>query len=228
LLRATAGVTKRANSAIPPDDSVRQRSGLPTVVDFYRDRGLPVTVQLPAAAEFAGLDFSLEQRGYRVVDPTLVLSRPVTTGRSVGLPPVRLPSGAAVMVCDTLTPEWFRLWWSVDGRGGDTAARAAQRILSATPSRYVAVLSDGVTCGVARLTATPGFGALACVAVAAEARERGFGRLLLDTALAETAGLGLGALQLQVVSANPAAAWYQRAGFRPESGYHYRVQPGAA
>jgi ribosomal protein S18 acetylase RimI-like enzyme len=107
--------------------------------------------------------------------------------------------------------------------GADVAAQAAQRILSATQSRYLAVIAEGETHGVARLTATPRFGAVTCVAVTAGYPERGFGRLLVDPAHAETSRLGLDAMQLQVISANLAVAWYERAGFTPVSGYHYRV-----
>ncbi|MGO4691685.1 GNAT family N-acetyltransferase [Glaciibacter sp. 2TAF33] len=226
-------MTKRANSALPPGDAGRQESGLPAMADFYRQRGLPAIVQVPDGPGFERLDSELARRGYLPADPTLVLRRPVPTsraGRRRGPRPeaMRPGPGTQVTVSDAPAPAWFRTWWSVDGRGGDDAARTASRILSATRSRYLSVVTDGVTVGVARLTPTPGFGALACVAVAAEARQRGVGRLLLDTALAEAARLGLGSLQLQVIAANPAAAWYQRAGFSRLSGYHYRVQPAAA
>jgi ribosomal protein S18 acetylase RimI-like enzyme len=228
-------VTKRANSALPPLDTRRQESGLAAAIEFYRRRRLPVMVQLPEAAEFTRLDLELEKRGYRVADPTLVLEKRFESAAPREACPGdpdrnhRADVSVAVTVSNTVEPEWFGLWWSVDGRSGDAAARAAQAILTATPSRYLAVRgssADGnAILGVARLTPTPRFGALACVAVSAGQRERGLGRLLLDAAATETRRLGLDALQLQVIAANPAIGWYERAGFRRVSGYHYRVEP---
>jgi GNAT superfamily N-acetyltransferase len=228
-----------------------------------------VIIQVPDGPEYSRLDFALAQRGYRVADPSLILERQIHAA-SAKRPARRDPDpahgrahgsahGVRVTIVDALEPDWFRLWWSVDGRGGVASAQAAQQILTATPSRYLALrtIAEGgadhdstetgtesitatgaatgipaatgtATLGVARLTTTARFGALSCVAVAAGHRKRGFGRLLLDAAAAETARLGLGALQLQVVSANPAVDWYERAGFRRVSGYHYRVEAARA
>lgn len=266
-------MTKRANSALPPADARQQEAGLAAAIDFYRGRELPVIIQVPDGPEYSRLDFALAQRGYRVADPSLILERQIHAA-SAKRPARRDPDpahgpahgsahGVSVTIVDALEPNWFRLWWSVDGRGGVASAQAAQQILTATPSRYLAlrtiaeggadhdstatgtesITATGVstgtatgastgtgtaTLGVARLTTTARFGALSCVAVAAGQRKRGFGRLLLDAAAAETARLGLGALQLQVVSANPAVDWYERAGFRRVSGYHYRVEAARA
>jgi GNAT superfamily N-acetyltransferase len=260
-------VTKRANSALPPADARRQEAGLAAAIDFYRRRQLPVTVQLPNGPEYSRLDVALAERGFRVVDPTLILERRIHAA-SVERPAHRDPDpapdpapgsarrsahGVSVTIVDAPEPDWFRLWWSVDGRGGVASAHAAQHILTATPSRYLALRAmaeggvdhDGTRTGtgsttemsavtgtailgVARLSATARFVALSCVAVAAGQRKRGYGRLLLDAATAETARLGLGVLQLQVTSANPAVDWYERAGFRRVSGYHYRVEAARA
>jgi GNAT superfamily N-acetyltransferase len=74
------GCTKRANSVYaqggePGDLETR----IERCEEVYRSRGLPVVFKLTPASRPEGLDMALEQRGYRVVDPTSVqLSRAAT------------------------------------------------------------------------------------------------------------------------------------------------------
>lgn len=76
FLRAGGGVTSRANSAVPLDISA-QIGGLPAVVDWYRERGLPPWLALPERL--------LPIRGPGV-KPTRVMVCPVAT-------PGPVPSG---------------------------------------------------------------------------------------------------------------------------------------
>lgn len=76
-LPVRGGGHKRANSVLP----LGPRADLAAAVDeaerFYDSLGLPVVFSMGAEAA-EGLDAELAARGYRVVDPTLIMTRPLS------------------------------------------------------------------------------------------------------------------------------------------------------
>ncbi|GAA3423136.1 GNAT family N-acetyltransferase [Streptosporangium nondiastaticum] len=72
LLRHSPGVTRRrSNSALPPPAPVRS---IEPVERFYRDRGVPVRVQISPAEHHRELDVRLAGLGYRVESGVAVLT----------------------------------------------------------------------------------------------------------------------------------------------------------
>ncbi|NWF96213.1 MAG: GNAT family N-acetyltransferase [Candidatus Thorarchaeota archaeon] len=67
LLRATRGVTRRANSVLPVEDPNTENldDALSQVREFYMHRGLPVYFQMTEASKPDGLDSFLSERGLK-------------------------------------------------------------------------------------------------------------------------------------------------------------------
>lgn len=216
LLRYAAGVTKRANSVFPAGEPADLGAAITAAERFYRDRGLAPAFSLddggPGTAE---LDTELAARGYTIVDPTLIMTRPLDGTWAPPACPVRLE--------DAPSAEWMRRWWEVDGRGGPDDLAVAERILRGVPSVYARV-GDGIPDGVGRLTVTGDWAGIYCMAVNSARRREGLGRAIVAALLDAARDAGARDAYLTVVAANmPARALYDGMGFAVSGGYHYRV-----
>ncbi|WP_049573012.1 GNAT family N-acetyltransferase [Nonomuraea sp. SBT364] len=206
ILRHAGGVTKRANSVLPLGSPPDLGAAIEAAEAFYAGLGQACAFSIGPGAT-PGLDAELESRGYALVDPTVVMSGPVT-----GAPahPVRVE--------DRPWDGWARTWWQVDGRYGD-GLREAGRILTGVPARYAAVEEDGVPVAVGRGVPQGDTVGIYCMATLPSARRRGLARSVLR-ALA-----GGGHAYLGVTAGNRAAqALYRSEGLTPTAGYHYRVR----
>jgi GNAT superfamily N-acetyltransferase len=172
--------------------------------------------QPPLAQVRAGqldLDGLLAELGWTIADPTLILAAAVgdkaaataPSGSTAGWP----PDG----VCRDL---WDRL--------GIGPARQAVMDRVAGPKASVTALVDGQPAGIAFAAVHGHIGMVHAMAVDPSFRRRGLARAMLAAARAWTRDRGAETLALAVTEGNaPARALYAAAGFRPASGYHYRV-----
>jgi len=217
-LRAAAGVTRRANTALPlgagalTGDALDEQ--LHAVTGFYADRSLPARVQVSDPL----LDTQLAARGWQLESPTLVLSGPLSRGES--------PVAATV----TPVPDeaWLACWWAVTGLGGERELDVARRCLAgiASPAGYASVRIDGDVVAVARGVVQEGWLGLFAMAVLPAHRRRGHGRDLLGGLGRWAATQGARAAYLQLGSGNDAGrALYTAAGFETAYSYHYRYRP---
>ncbi|MDP9887881.1 hypothetical protein J2X98_001460 [Pseudarthrobacter enclensis] len=171
ILRAAEGVTQRANSVWPRDLSGHSEQNLPALLrearSWYRSRRLPVIFQLFDTPAASALHQLLDAEGFTSQSETLVMTRRATD--------VPVPAGARPAVELSMEPsqEWLRVWWTVDGRGGEDALAVAGKILRGCPSLYaLARDDDGRRAAVGRLALPAGSnqGGLYCMATLPEAR----------------------------------------------------------
>jgi len=224
-LRATHGVTRRANSvwasSIAAGLEIEER--LERVERWYRARGLPARYQITSACEPPDLDRRLGERGYGVEAPSTVQTVELDGFRMAGQPPQILTS-----VLAEPSAEWTRLTIDhgrspsskdaylgilgrVTNRGGFALARWKGKAVAAG----VGVL-DGDWLGVFGMMTLP------------EARRRRAGTAILGALVAWAAARGAKSALLQVEKDNgPAGALYAACGFVDAYPYHYRTQvPG--
>ncbi|WP_203976555.1 GNAT family N-acetyltransferase [Planotetraspora silvatica] len=219
IYRHAGGVTKRANSVLP----LGARADLPRAVDaaegFYAGLGLPCVFSVGAQAP-PDLDRVLEGRGYRRVDPTLVMTASLAE-QAVGAVP-------DVEIHDSPSESWLRTWWQVDGGrhpdGGEVAAREwAERILGGVGAGYA---SAGAGMAVGRGVPQGDWLGIYCMAVDPGARRRGLGGSVLRALLAWGRERGASRAYLVVTMANAGArALYEGEGFGVAGNYHYRIAP---
>lgn len=225
VLRSSSGVTQRANSVWerePGDDPRRLLAALRDARLWYRARRQPLIFQVFEDPRCAPLNAVLDAEGFTRQSETLVLFR----DGGIDLP----AADVGVEISAVPSPEWLRLWWSVDGRGDETALAVARGILTGCPSLYALVRDDdGVPAAVGRLalpdTEPDGArrGGLYCMATRPDARRRGYARVVLRSLLGEGTRLGLAGYWLLVTMANTGAReLYVRAGFEAAGSYFYR------
>jgi len=232
LLRAAAGFTGRANSALPlGDPGMPLDEALTAVTQWYRDRGLPpmIVVPVPLESDPAGqeLDNHLSERNWLTrPGPAFVM---VADLPLAGLPldslyPDSLPSGRAVRV----TPEPDDAWAArYHYRGQDHLPPIARKVLaSAEEQSFVSIRSGDEVLAIARLSVAAGWAGLTAVEVNPAYRRQGLGVAITAAACREAGLRGLRNAFLQVEVDNaPARALYERLGFRYSHRYHYRVAP---
>jgi GNAT superfamily N-acetyltransferase len=207
-LRASAGVTRRANSALPLSDALP----VDAVVDFYRSRGLPPVVQVSDPRT----DAALAARGWTADVEVDVLTGPVPTG----------PSAAQVLA--EPDPSWLDAWWQVDGRGGPAELEVARRMLAriAAPAGCARVVQDGQVVAVGRGVVQEGWLGVFSMGVLPSHRRRGLGRQVLQALGTWGAERGATSAYLQVFRGNDVArTLYASAGFATAHAYHYRSLP---
>jgi ribosomal protein S18 acetylase RimI-like enzyme len=212
LRRASAGVTLRANSALPLVDTPAPLDDLLGVVeDFYDARLLPPRVQVGDPA----LDAALADRGWTASPPVDLLVGP-------------LPDDPGEAGLGPLDDAWLGCWWAVDGRGGEAELEVARGMLEQVraPVAYARVVRDGAVVGVARGVAQEAWLGVFAVAVRPEARRQGLARQLLGALWRWGEQEGTTTAYLQVRRDSPARALY--ADMRPAGSYRYRTRPAPA
>lgn len=219
VLRAAAGVTQRANSVWPREAAAEPHAALREAVQWYRKRRLPLIFQVTDTPANAGLNDHLDAQGFTRQSETLIMVRPAGAD-TLG------PAAAKVDIVDQPDEEWLDLWWSVDGRGGQSERETARTSLAGCPSLYaLARDDDGVPAAVGRLALVEGTGGIYCMATSASHRRRGYASTVLQALLFEGEARGLASTWLLVTAANQAAQQlYSRAGFEESGRYFYRQQ----
>lgn len=226
VIRFANGYTKRANSVNPLGHStlnVQEKIG--RCEQLYAGRGLPCIFRLTPFASPPGLDRALEERGYAVLDPSLVLHMDLP-GRTFDL-------AAGLELSTHPLDDWLRLFCELSGQ--PLAEHHTHRaMLALRPSgvgqpfeRLFASLAraDGaVACGVGVLEGSC-FGLFDLV-TAPQHRNQGWGTALVSAMLRWAQERGAIHAYLQVVQHNaPARRLYAKVGFEEAYPYWYRV-PG--
>ncbi len=214
LLRFAHGVSRRANSVapFPLDSDARGVDDLIKAVEiYYHDHGLPPRFQISPAAEPKGLDARLEAMGYEIETPVTI---EIASTRA-------LASSSMPVAVSTSAPEG---WWDIYKEG---FSRDASKIAEVARDQPVyAAWRDNKD-----QIAAIGFGVLGGAWLGIfgmwtrpDLRGQGIGKSVIDalsTWAVEHEAIGL---YLQVENSNDAARrLYERIGFRPAYGYHYRT-----
>lgn len=219
-LRATQGVTRRANSvftandAALPDDELEERIAEAEL--FYAARSLPTVFQISAATRNATLDRLLASRGYALNGVSEVWVRKTDA---------IAPAANEWKVERTAEPcaGWFNAAFDepLEKR------RVHEQIVRRAPSPrvFVSTIVDGVAAGCGMAVSSAGYTGIFCMATLPEHRRRGIGIALVHDLCAWAAERGDHHVFLQVMRENEAAKrLYRKAGFAWAYGYHYRVQ----
>jgi N-acetylglutamate synthase len=238
LLRAAAGFTGRANSALPVGaPGVPLPEAVTFVEDWYRRRALPPMIVVPGplqnGAAPAPLDHFLAERSW------VLRSGPafVMTAAIAEIP--RLPPDTEVQLDPEPDAAWLALYRY---RGQDLPPIARTLLMSAPWQAFGSIRQAGRPVAVGRISVAghpaaqgrpdaqgqPGepWGAITAVEVDAACRRQGLGVAITAVLAAAAASRGARQVLLQVETGNtPARALYARCGFRDSHRYHYRVAP---
>jgi len=215
-LRAAAGFTGRANSALPlGDPGLPLPEAVAAVEDWYRRRDLRPMIVLPQGAGPDPLPAYLAERSW--------LPRPgpafVMTAAIADLP----ARPADVRFSPGPNAAFLGLYRY---RGQDLPPIARTLMMSAPWQAFGTICRDGRTVACGRISVAGDLGVLTAVEVDKACRLQGLGAAITSALAAVAAGQGARRILLQVETSNaPARALYLRCGFRDSHRYHYMLAP---
>jgi N-acetylglutamate synthase len=228
-LRATGGVTRRANSVwtgaylgdLGLDERIEYAQG------WYAWRRLPATFQISACSCPPELDAELGARGYRVDAPVSIQIAPsarVAGSIAGAVTGVTVETGVTVRVERRMSAAWFEL---SAHRGRFAATAEIYRALLeriGDGARFALAEVDGRPAAVGLGVVGQGRMGIFSMLTVHEARRRGAGRAVLSALAGAALEASAPQLYLQVERNNaPARALYRAASFAEAYGYHYRV-----
>jgi N-acetylglutamate synthase len=217
LIRFAGGFTKRANSVVPLYGGRDPSAGKIEYCErLYAEQRLRTIFRMTTLDDHSGLDGALAARGYRHVEPTHVLWRPLEQ-------PPETVGGTAPQ---SLTRHaWVRRYAELAGMPAQSQALHNALLKNiCLPCIYLTLAdrNDQVGCGLG--VVDQHLLGVFDVVTAPHHRGLGHGERLLRALLAEGYRRGARHAYLQVLERNaPAERLYARIGFRPLYRYWYRV-----
>jgi GNAT superfamily N-acetyltransferase len=209
-LREGGGGGRRVSSATC--DGGWSEDQLDQAVAAMTGLGQPLQFMIRPGDE--GLDAGLAQRGYSVVDPTVIYVAPIAALAPAPDPMTAFPHWPPLAITQTL--------WAEAGIG---PARLAVMHRAAAPRAALLGRSGDRPAGVAFVALHDGTAMLHALAVPEPMRRAGVGRNLLRRAAVWAGENGAQVLGLAVTQANaPARALYASLGMKAVGQYHYRVK----
>jgi len=224
LLRAAAGFTGRANSALAAGDPGRPLPEAVAAVEaWYRRRALPPMIAVPGVllpgAPPHPVEKHLAERKWLLrPDPALVMVADVKDVTGAPLAP-----GTDFR----LDPEPDAAWLGLYRYRGEQLPPMARTLLMSAPwQAFGSIHSGGRPVAVGRISIAAGWAMITAVEVSPSARRQGLGAAITHALTAAAARQGVRRIMLQVVEDNaPARALYTRCGFTYTHRYHYRIAP---
>jgi N-acetylglutamate synthase len=214
VLRFSAGLTRRANSANPlgPVSEVDLRA----CETLYRRLGLPTIIRVLSVID-PSVDDHLAEAGYTEEGESRVLYAPIEGVEAAGDPDVRL--------LDQPTQEWFAAMAALQNHSSEQAA-TYRRIVGqlAIPAAFAALSDDGGIVALAYGALHNGLLCYESVITDRRRRRRGWGRRITKALAAWARDQGAVGVCLEVEAHNASArALYDAVGLKTELyRYHYR------
>jgi ribosomal protein S18 acetylase RimI-like enzyme len=236
ILRASGGVTRRANSVFTFRDSPKNIDWLHQIESFYKSHELPVYFHVSAASP-ADLDVKLDELGYHKEAATMVM----TAGAEEALELSNLKSGQkaegeVTSICLASTDDawldaaakgnWLSHFMRLEKFSDERAAFYSGLIERISPVKgFVQLQVNGETAAVGTAVVENGWAGLTNVVVGEQYRGQGISYKLMQALVEFSLEQGASKLYLQVTADNAIAIRsYTNLGFSPLYGYHYRCK----
>ena len=222
LLRFSAGLSRRANSANPlRPECAGIAAAVAAAEALYRARGMPTIFRVPSIADPA-LDRELTARGYASEGESCVLYG--------ALDALRAGSGAAdpaVRLGQSPDAAWLRAMARLQGHS--PAHRAIYRRIVgaiAIPARFALLTVDGLPAALAYGAIHDGILCYESVITDPGRRRQGYSRRIIASLASWARASGATGACLQVEAGNtPARTLYRGLGLAELYRYHYRREP---
>jgi len=218
-LRATDGVTRRANSVLTSAPVLTYAGWLEQVEEFYRRRQLPPRFHISDASP-DGLDALLEARGYQGEGYSMVqIARAQTVVKAVGTAPA-----SQVIESEALQEEWLEAF--IELEGAPQNRKAGYRAIDSAigpHKRYVRTLAENGDVSAVGLAVTErGWTGLFSIVTRPEYRGGGLATQLVRLIAGWSISCSAPNVYLQVMEDNLVAVrLYEKLSFTRLYGYHY-------
>jgi GNAT superfamily N-acetyltransferase len=226
LLRASSGITKRANSVFTLHDFPAESDWLERIETFYRERYLPVCFQVSDASP-AGLEEMLDQLGYEKQVPCLLMTADAENVKKLSNEYASRKKTFVTALWHLSAEErWVERFLQFESYPMERKSFYTGLLNRIEPVKGCLELQmDGVTVAVATAVAENGWAGFVNVVVREDCRGQGLGYHLMHTLAQWSQDQGANHLYLQVIADNEGAArLYKNVGFTPLYGYHYRIK----
>ena len=211
LMRASGGVTNRANSVLPLAANLEAGSltdfteKLAATQDFYQKRNLPTIFQL-ALPTWQVLYDRLSSIG------AVEKNRSNTMVTDLASAEQWIPAGFEIAQSSELSNEWLEL----------PPIPGIEKILSGCDATYLTILKNGQTIGTCRIAIAKGWSSITRVYVHKDFRGQGLGKAIVSAALQASFEQGATKAVLQVEANNAIAIGvYESLGFNFHHEYSY-------
>jgi GNAT superfamily N-acetyltransferase len=234
ILRASGGITRRANSVFTWGNFPEDSAWLQQVESFYHGHELPVYYHVSEASP-DGLDAKLDQLGYQKDAPTIVMT--AESKEVMELSQLKWEQKAKFELTSVwLTPldhgrldavakeTWLTHFMQLE-KFSDKRADFYRGLMDRiSPIKgFVQLRLNGETAAVGTAVVEKGWAGLINVVVGEQFRGQGISYRLMQTLAEWSAQQGASNLYLQVMADNETAIRsYSNLGFSPLYGYHYR------
>ena len=218
ILRATDGITRRANSVYPKSSpSLDIDDAINRVIEFYQSKNLIPRFQVTEASQPPDIDFHLARRGFEMGLRVAIMVAEVNNL-------LHQETSLKTRIYSTLTEDWVSTYQTSEGYD-DTSVKVRKEIMTRTPAPKAFVLCevDGIPAGVGFGVSEGDWVGIFGLVTHKDYRRRGVATTI-NRAIGEWAksnGAKYAYLQAEVLN-DPALALYSKIGFKTKYEYWYR------
>ncbi|WP_158082373.1 GNAT family N-acetyltransferase [Paenibacillus ferrarius] len=227
LVRASQGVTKRANSVLAIGEYPKDPQWLAKIEQFYLSQHLPAIFHVSGASP-AGLDERLEAEGYSLDTPCLLMSASSheVAERAYNKRIQQAHSAVTTVWTDKPDADWLAAFLELEQFPEERRAFYAGLFDRMPEAKgFVKLLQDGQILALGTALVEGEWAGFVNVVVHENHRGKGIGYLLMHALTEWSMEQGAQRQYLQVVASNqPAVSLYEKLGYQASSGYHYRVK----
>ena len=218
ILRATDGITRRANSVYPKDGpSIEIDGAIDQVIQFYKSKHLIPRFQVTEASQPPDLDLLLEQRGFEMGLQVAIMVADVNNL-------LHQENSLKTRIFPTPTDEWLSTYQASEGYdSASIKVRKEIMMRTPTPKAFVLCEVENIPAGVALAVSDGDWVGIFGLVTHKDYRRRGVATTI-NRAIGEWAkseGAKYAYLQAEVLN-DPALALYSKIGFKTEYEYWYR------
>ncbi|KAB2492853.1 GNAT family N-acetyltransferase [Priestia endophytica] len=216
-IRATFGVSKRANSVYTAGPFPAQSNWLEKIQTFYIKQSISPCFYISEESP-KELDELLSKEGYKKIDDCFSMIASYTS-----LLPFR--SSFTFQDLNEVNDAWIMDFIKLEGFSPERFKAYTHIFSSITPPKnFIRIVENGETLGVGSIVVENGWGCISNIVVASSHRRKGIAKELVCYLSDWAYKKGACNIYLQVIQTNiPALHLYEKLGFEPLSSHHYRM-----
>jgi len=216
IMRCANGYTNRANSiGMLYQSTIDLQTKISHCEAFYFGLNQPCVFKVTDDNDIDGI---LEQKGYKIVTPTYVMTMDLVDKEFETVDAV---------VTSIVTDEWLQAYYELEHYTNSQTQNTIKLMLDRLQNEalYCRIVDNGKTIACASAVIERGYMALLNVIVDEQYRGYGYGKKLCEALLSKSKEAGAHTAYLQVVQENKVAlSLYEKLGYRKIYSYWYRVK----
>lgn len=219
-IRATFGVSKRANSVHTIGEMPQDPKWLQRIESFYKDKSIPPCFYISDISP-TGLDSILESKGYRKLDECFIM-----TASCLDIMNHEIENSTWTIDClSKPDSKWIDEFIDLEGFPKDRYKAYNHIFSSIKPIKnFLRISIKDETVGLGTVVVEDGWGCISNIVVNPKHRRKGIANQIINHLSKWAYENSAHHMYLQVIQTNhPAVNLYKKIGFSPISKHHYRI-----